>query len=144
MKKSELIKIIKEELESTLSELGMPSVMALRTGNATAAGLKQKHSDAVRDKRDAHNDKLITALQKMPLDATYIEIEAQDVKLPPGKTLRDLRDELYDMAERSGEPRLRPNKSPRLNKVIAFESPVPPRRLAKALHQAFINLDYND
>ena len=152
MKRSELIKIIKEEVESTLSELGMPPVMALRTGNATAAGtaasakkaeLAAKKAELA--KRKAHNYKLIAALQKMPKDKVNIEIEAKDVMLrPPKIKLKDLRDELVRLssAQRAKFAPVYPNKHPKYLRagVIAIKNPVSPQTLAEALIIAFNNL----
>ena len=90
MKKSELIKIIKEELESTLSELGMPSVMAINVGSATAAGKASKKAAMRKKKLTDHNKKLIETLNNLPPKETFIEIEKTDVMLPAGKTFEDL------------------------------------------------------
>jgi isopropylmalate/homocitrate/citramalate synthase len=145
MKKSDLIKIIKEELENTLSELGTPPVMALRTGAATAAGTAAAAEKAELAKRKAHNDKLIAALRGMPADKVHIEIEAKDVMLRPKHKLRDLRDALEEITRgnlRAKFAGVYPSRAPKhlRNGVIVINSPVSPHLLADALKIAFTNL----
>jgi hypothetical protein len=79
MKKSELIKIIKEEVESVILELGAPPVMAFNTGAATDLG-----------KMRNHNLKTLMNMKKaMGHEWQYIEIESSDFMLPPGKTFKE-------------------------------------------------------
>ena len=79
MKKSELIKIIKEEVETVILELGAPPVMAFRSGAATALG-----------KMGNHNLKTLMNMKKvMGRGSQYIEIESGDFMLPPGKTFKE-------------------------------------------------------
>ena len=79
MKKSELIKIIKEEVESVILELGTPPVMALRTGDATRHGAAMKKHKEKIARIKAHNKKFFDKLLSMPKIPTLITIEPGDI-----------------------------------------------------------------
>ena len=137
MKKSELIKIIKEEVENTISELGMPSVMAINVGGATAAGKSAKKASMRKKKFTDHNNKLIDTLNNLPDDKTFIEIEKKDVMLPVGRTFKDLF-EILRGEETSSEIPVTPLMQG--GKIIYGPPEVHPHRAAGIIKRALINL----
>ena len=137
MKKSELIKIIKEEVEKTISELGMPSVMAINVGGATAAGKASKKAAMRKKKLTDHNKKLIETLNNLPPKETFIEIEKTDVMLPAGKTFEDLFKILQ--REESSEEFRAPARM-QGGKIVYGPPKVYPSRVATLIERALISL----